>query len=183
MSNLQGTESHNYGQCTERKFSHEVPRGLLRHVILNLLHDQVLNGVEISQIIKTKTKEKWTPSAGSLYPVLGILENHELIEVISTQGRSKYYQITNLGKEHLDLLKRNHPKLETRINTLRHLLLLFFNPNKYWKFLLSDLQACVDTLAKESETFTPKTRLRIHEKLDTVILDIKKLQTVLKEQR
>lgn len=174
-------QENTFPQTKELKYKifHEVPRGLLRHVILNLLNDKTLNGVEISQIIEEITKRKWSPSAGSLYPILASLEHRGFIEIVSTEGRSKFYQITNLGKTHLERIREKHPELETNLNTMRNLFLLFFHPENYWKFLLRDLQTCITSLVQESQTLNVKKRKKIREKIDSIITQLQKLQTTL----
>ena len=50
-----------------------LPRGLLRFLVLNMLHEKSLSGTEIVKIIENQTEGNWKPSPGSIYPLLAWL--------------------------------------------------------------------------------------------------------------
>lgn len=76
----------------------EVKSGFLKLVILKILHEESLHGYAIIKKIKITTKHKWTPSSGSIYPALKILEKHRLLK--STLEKNKrVYTITAEGKK------------------------------------------------------------------------------------
>jgi DNA-binding PadR family transcriptional regulator len=47
-----------------------VPRGLLRFLVLKMLSEKPMSGVEIAEQIEIQTAGRWKPSPGSLYPLL-----------------------------------------------------------------------------------------------------------------
>ena len=52
-----------------------VPRGLLRFLVLKYLVEKPMTGVEIVETIEAETGGKWKPSSGSIYPLLGWLQD------------------------------------------------------------------------------------------------------------
>lgn len=77
-------------------------RGLLSFLILHLLSRKRMYGVEIADEIAKRKAEK--PNPGTLYPTLKSLENKGLIES-SKEGNTRYYRITQSGKEGLEEAK------------------------------------------------------------------------------
>jgi hypothetical protein len=47
-----------------------VPKGFLRHYVLNLLREKPMSGSELMDEIEEETGGRWKPSPGSLYPLL-----------------------------------------------------------------------------------------------------------------
>ena len=82
-------------------------RGDVRNAILALLKDENLNGYGLINAISEKSNGLWSPSAGSIYPALGLLEDEGLIEPTQVDGK-KVHQLTEAGKayvaEHADEL-------------------------------------------------------------------------------
>ena len=48
----------------------------MRNAVLALLGEQELNGYGLINAIAEKSNGLWRPSAGSIYPALGLLEEH-----------------------------------------------------------------------------------------------------------
>lgn len=76
-------------------------KGDVRNAILALLKDQELNGYGMISAISEKTDGLWSPSAGSIYPALGLLEDEGLIEPAEASGK-KVYRLTEAGRTHVD---------------------------------------------------------------------------------
>ncbi len=82
--------------------------GLLTFYILHSLKKKPKTGYELINELKEKTNNKWTPSKGTIYPLLKKLESNNLIKIKMSAGRSKnIFEITNKGK---DLLKNIHKR-------------------------------------------------------------------------
>src|SRR4051794_38709203 len=77
---------------------HPVRRGDVRSAILALLDDRPMHGYEIIQELEERTGGRWTPSAGSIYPTLQLLEDEGLVTSEEVEGR-KVYSLTDAGKE------------------------------------------------------------------------------------
>ena len=74
-----------------------VPRGFLKLLIARLLAKRELTGTQIMGILEDRSKGKWRPSPGSIYPLLSSLEELELIMTVRTEGRSKIYTLSPKG--------------------------------------------------------------------------------------
>jgi DNA-binding PadR family transcriptional regulator len=77
---------------------HRVRRGDVRSAILALLDDRPMHGYEMIQELEERTGGRWTPSAGSIYPTLQLLEDEGLVTPEEVEGR-KVYSLTDVGKE------------------------------------------------------------------------------------
>ena len=77
---------------------HRVRRGDVRSAILALLDDKPMHGYEMIQELEERTGGRWTPSAGSIYPTLQLLEDEGLVTPEEVEGR-KVYSLTDAGRE------------------------------------------------------------------------------------
>jgi DNA-binding PadR family transcriptional regulator len=71
-------------------------RGDVRAAVLILLEEQPRNGYQLIQEITERSNEAWSPSPGSIYPVLQQLEDEGLVEV-STSGTGRTYALNEAG--------------------------------------------------------------------------------------
>src|ERR1051325_4057114 len=83
-------------------------RGDIRYLILDLLNEKPRHGYEIIKELESRFCGFYTPSAGSVYPTLQMLEELELVEVREENGK-KIYSITEKGKAEL---KEQREKVE-----------------------------------------------------------------------
>jgi DNA-binding PadR family transcriptional regulator len=88
---MRGGRGHGRGR-------HRVRRGDVRSAILALLDDRPMHGYEMIQELEERTGGRWTPSAGSIYPTLQLLEDEGLVTPEEVEGR-KVYSLTDAGKE------------------------------------------------------------------------------------
>lgn len=72
-------------------------KGDLKYVILDLLKDKPGHGYEIIRALEEKFHGFYTPSAGSVYPTLQMLEDMGYV-ISSEQDGKKTYTITEEGK-------------------------------------------------------------------------------------
>jgi DNA-binding PadR family transcriptional regulator len=77
---------------------HRVRRGDVRSAVLALLDDRPMHGYEMIQELEERTGGRWTPSAGSIYPTLQLLEDEGLVKPEEIEGR-KVYSLTEAGQE------------------------------------------------------------------------------------
>jgi DNA-binding PadR family transcriptional regulator len=77
---------------------HRVRRGDVRSAILALLDDRPMHGYEMIQELEERTGGRWTPSAGSIYPTLQLLEDEGLVSAEEVDGR-KVYSLTDSGEK------------------------------------------------------------------------------------
>ena len=77
--------------------------------MLKIIKDKPIHGYEIIKTVELLSKGHWTPSAGSIYPILESLESKGFVQSEETDRR-KVYSITPAGMEALDHM--THEKLE-----------------------------------------------------------------------
>ena len=71
-------------------------RGDVRAAILALLAEQPMHGYEMIKEIEERTQGAWTPSAGSIYPTLQMLEDEGLIRGEKSDGKRRF-SLTETG--------------------------------------------------------------------------------------
>jgi DNA-binding PadR family transcriptional regulator len=84
-------------------------KGDLKYIILDLVKDKPSHGYEIMRAMEESFQGFYTPSAGSVYPTLQMLEDMGYVGSIERDGK-KVYTITEEGKtflnEQRDAVKR-----------------------------------------------------------------------------
>src|SRR5580658_6602784 len=89
-------------------------RGDVRVAILALLEERPMHGYEMMQELAERTHGLWSPSPGSLYPALQMLEDQGLVRSESADGR-RQYTLTDEGREHLKAHPHNSAPWETMV--------------------------------------------------------------------
>lgn len=81
--------------------------GEMKFVILELLREKPMHGYEIIKALEERMHGCYTPSAGTVYPTLQLLEDQGYVRVVESEGR-KVYHLTPEGEaflgEHKDLI-------------------------------------------------------------------------------
>lgn len=72
-------------------------RGDVRTAVLTVLVDQDAHGYQVIQEIAARTDGAWTPSPGSVYPLLQQLEDEDLVASHEIDGK-RVYTITDAGR-------------------------------------------------------------------------------------
>jgi DNA-binding PadR family transcriptional regulator len=75
-------------------------KGDLKYVILDLLKDKPAHGYEIIRAMEDRFHGFYSPSAGSVYPTLQLLEDMGYV-IPSEQDGRKVYTVTGAGKSFL----------------------------------------------------------------------------------
>jgi DNA-binding PadR family transcriptional regulator len=82
------------------KHSRLFEKGDLKYVILDLLKDKPSHGYEIIRALEERFHGMYSPSAGSIYPTLQLLEDMGYVKSAEQDGK-KVYTITDEGKKFL----------------------------------------------------------------------------------
>src|SRR5579872_4011659 len=90
---------HGFGQGGFGKTRY-FERGVLKFLILGLIKDQPRHGYDIIQELEQKFQGFYSPSAGSVYPILQLLEDQGYIKGSQNEGK-KVYTITKDGEKFL----------------------------------------------------------------------------------
>ena len=92
-------------------------KGDLKYVILDLLKDKPSHGYEIIKALENRFHGFYSPSAGTVYPTLQLLEDMGYVKSSEQDGK-KVYTITDEGRnflnerhETMDKIKEPYAKL------------------------------------------------------------------------
>jgi DNA-binding PadR family transcriptional regulator len=75
--------------------------GEVKFVILRLLKEKPRHGYEVFKAIEEKFGGYYSPSAGTVYPTLQLLEDEGYVRAVETDGK-KVYHITPEGEAYLE---------------------------------------------------------------------------------
>jgi DNA-binding PadR family transcriptional regulator len=75
--------------------------GEVKFVILRLLKEKPRHGYEIIKALEEKMAGHYTPSAGTVYPTLQLLEDEGYVRAVDTDGK-KVYHVTPEGERYLE---------------------------------------------------------------------------------
>lgn len=89
-------------------------KGDIKYVILNLLKDKPSYGYEIMHSLEEQFHGFYTPSAGSVYPTLQMLEDMGYVNSSERDGK-KVYTITEEGKSFLDERKDTVSRIKSHM--------------------------------------------------------------------
>ena len=76
-------------------------QGDLRYVILKMLAEKPRHGYEIIKELEEQFGGWYTPSPGTVYPTLTLLEDLGFAKTTPEESGKKIYEITDLGRAHL----------------------------------------------------------------------------------
>jgi DNA-binding PadR family transcriptional regulator len=76
-------------------------RGTLRYIIMDVLKDSPKHGYEIIKQLEERTHGSYSPSPGTLYPTLQLLEDQGIVHSDQESDR-RVYQLTEAGHAELD---------------------------------------------------------------------------------
>ena len=76
-------------------------RGDVRNAIIALLLEQPMNGYQMITAIAERTEGLWRPSAGSVYPALGLLQDEGLVHPVEVEGK-KAFELTAEGRNYAE---------------------------------------------------------------------------------
>jgi DNA-binding PadR family transcriptional regulator len=175
--------SQDTGECEDIRKPHTIPRGLLRMLIIRMLHSHEMTGTEMMDHLAERSQGDWKPSPGSIYPLLASLEEDGIIEPVKTEGRSKTYRIAPGERERTKIiLKRHDVEHKARLGRMMWLQLLEPVDRIHLhfggiRFALDSMDDTIDSLSK-SELRKVQNRLKkARDKIDTLLERINKGET------
>jgi DNA-binding PadR family transcriptional regulator len=81
-------------------------KGDLKYVILDLLQDRPAHGYELIRALEERFRGFYSPSPGSVYPTLQLLEDMGYVSAAQQDGK-KVYSITDEGRKFLEENRRS----------------------------------------------------------------------------
>ena len=85
-------------------------RGDMKFALLELLQERPMHGYEMIKALEEKSGGFYTPSPGSIYPTLQMLEDSSLVTAHEVEGK-RVYTITDAGRAALAERQRNQEGL------------------------------------------------------------------------
>ncbi len=84
-------------------------RGDLKYAVLRLLARKPMHGYEVMQALEEESGGWYSPSAGSVYPVLQLLQDQGYVTATEEEGGKRVYAITDEGRA---FLKENRDRAD-----------------------------------------------------------------------
>ena len=106
-------------------------KGDLKYVILDLLKDEPSHGYEVIRKLEERSRGFYSPSPGSVYPTLQLLEDMGYVSATQRDGK-KVYAITDEGRKFLQENQRSikdiwgrfgggwDPEVASELHEIRH---------------------------------------------------------------
>ena len=89
-------------------------KGDLKYVILDLLSDRPAHGYEVMRELEGRFRGLYSPSPGSVYPTLQMLEDLGYVAATQQDGK-KVYEITGEGRGFLEENRRSVENIWSRV--------------------------------------------------------------------
>ncbi len=102
--------NHGFGPGQGRVFG----KGDLKYVILDLLEDRPAHGYEVMRTLEERFRGLYSPSPGSVYPTLQMLEDLGYV-VSAQQDGKKVYEVTDEGRKFLGENRRSVENIWGRV--------------------------------------------------------------------
>jgi DNA-binding PadR family transcriptional regulator len=153
----------------ERRFE----KGDIKYVILDLLRDRPSHGYEIIRALEERFGGLYTPSAGTVYPTLQMLEDLGYVTADQRDGR-KVYTITQAGQKFLAERQERVDEVKGRMrgwwdrSTARHEM----------RETIDELDDLKKLLRSQRRRVDPAKLQRIR---DAIAVAYREIETVLKE--
>jgi DNA-binding PadR family transcriptional regulator len=153
----------------ERRFE----KGDIKYVILDLLRDRPSYGYEIIRALEERFGGLYTPSAGTVYPTLQMIEDLGYVTADQRDGR-KVYTITEAGQKFLAERQGRVDEVKGRMrgwwdrSTARHEM----------REMIDELDDLKKLLRRERRRVDPAKLQRIR---DAIAVAYREIETVLKE--
>ena len=144
-------------------------KGDLKYVILDLLKDKPSHGYEIIRALEERFHGFYSPSAGSIYPTLQLLEDMGYVKSSESDGK-KTYTITDEGRKFLTERVDTMDKIKAHMRT-------FWKGSNREEFrdTMREVQAMVRLMVKNFNRMDPDKLTKIREIIKKASGDIEKV--------
>jgi DNA-binding PadR family transcriptional regulator len=92
-------------------------KGDLKYIILDIVKDCPSHGYDIISVLEDRFHGLYSPSAGSIYPILQFLESEDFVTACRKDGRN-VFTITDAGIKYLKEEKVTTDKIKERFKNL-----------------------------------------------------------------
>ncbi|WP_139996822.1 PadR family transcriptional regulator [Paenibacillus paridis] len=103
IARSEAADGHRHSRGGKRYFG----RGGVKFALLKLLENESMHGYQMMKILEEQSGGLYSPSAGSIYPTLQMLEARGFITFRLEESGKKIYSITEQGRSGLLMLPEN----------------------------------------------------------------------------
>jgi DNA-binding PadR family transcriptional regulator len=148
-------------------------KGDLKYIILNQLKDKPSHGYEIIRAMEDSFHGFYTPSAGSVYPTLQMLEDMGYVSSSERDGK-KVYTITAEGKKFLDERQEVIDKIKGQMKE-------WWGPRNVEEFheTVAELRGLGRHIGQKAHELSPEKLLRIK---DIVVKARKEIENIIEKE-
>ena len=126
----------------------KIPGGIMRYLVLESCMDGPSYGYEVVSRIEDVTGGHWSPSYGTVYPLIQRLTNDGFLKELSEEdaekkglddGDRKYFELTDKGREKLEEVSQKEDEYREKFESLIRGYLRIYG-HKYGEDALNDLK-------------------------------------------
>ena len=147
-------------------------KGVLRFVLLDLLRDRPAHGYELIKALEERSHGFYTPSTGSVYPILQTLQDQDYVTSIEKAGK-KVYTISCHGLEYLG----EHSDIVKGLNNLAAHRGQFDKTE--WQDTLEELRRIRQVFGRKAGSLTHVQKAKIRDAIRRACCEI---ETVIEQQ-
>ncbi len=167
--------------CEHIALPQSVPRGLLRHIIPRLLRKGDKTGTEIMQEFRDRSEGEWSPSPGTIYPLLSSLEEDGIIETVKIEGRSKTYHLTDEGQKRIERsFKRRKGGVGHKTRLGPRLWEQFLGPSERVRFHIHGVAHAIESFESLTGSLNAKDRQLLLKHLEEMTVKLSSIIKILK---
>jgi DNA-binding PadR family transcriptional regulator len=144
-------------------------KGVLKFILLDMLREKPSHGYDLIREMEERSHGFYTPSPGSIYPVLQKLQDNGMVSSEDQEGR-KTYTITEAG---LKLLKERHLVIDHLKHISEHRM-QHFNKAE-WQDTIGDLQRLRQLFGKKMGNLSQQQVSGIKKSIAEACRDIEKI--------
>lgn len=147
-------------------------RDLITLYILHSLNLGPKSGYDIMKEMSDKTGGAWTPSKGTVYPLIKSLEREGLVHVVEVGKRSKnILGLTKSGEKALKKVRNQKPELRERLYLFKCLLMEIFGAEMY------SMQGILMEIRMVAEEIPAEKRLLVMSLLEETLEELRSLES------
>jgi DNA-binding PadR family transcriptional regulator len=141
-------------------------KGDLKYVILDLLKDKPRHGYEIIRALEERFHGLYSPSAGSIYPTLQLLEDMGYVKSLEQDGK-KVYTVTEDGRKFLLEREETIDKIRDHIRDW-----IGEDAGKEFRDTMHDLRDLIHLVSRRAHRVNAEKMLKIREVISRAFHDI-----------
>jgi DNA-binding PadR family transcriptional regulator len=136
-------------------------RGDIKAAILALLEEEPMHGYEMIKEIEERSGGAWSPSPGSIYPTLQMLEEQGLVTGTEADGRRRF-ALTDAGREARTEAEGRPPWEEVRDEAGREALSLQQATRKLHHAIAQSFHAANEEQQRQIAELLDETRRKVY---------------------